>query len=46
MRVSNFMAPVGYRLKKAGRHHGSYRGARRNLAKIAYRKAKKDLRNV
>lgn len=44
MKVANHLAPVGYRQKKAGRSRTTYRAARRNIAKIAYRRAKRGLR--
>jgi hypothetical protein len=44
MKVSEHLRPVGPRTKKAGRHRVTYRAARRNLAKIAYRLAKRRAR--
>lgn len=41
MKVSQFMALQGHREKKKGRHRASYRAVRRNIAKIAYRRAKR-----
>lgn len=43
MKVSDFMTPPGHRRKKAARDRVTYRAARRNIAKIAYRRKKKGL---
>lgn len=42
MILSQFMPPYGYaKAKGKGRDRTTYRGARRNIAKIDYRRAKR-----
>ncbi len=41
MKVAEFMRPITGRRKKSTRHRTTYRAARRNIAKIAYRRAKR-----
>lgn len=44
MKVSDFMSPAVRLGKGKGRATGTYRTWRRNLAKLQYRRAKKDRR--
>ncbi len=41
MKVSDYLQPAIRQGKKMGRHLTTYRAARRNIAKILYRRAKR-----